>query len=177
MVEFLPPPSLHIIIGLVNKLFIGLAGECKEVAMEWTRSLHIIRDDFHGSHFPGQSCQILLGNVDSLMLLVRTQTKTAIVFKYANALRNLKKVADGCFRRILADDLKESVDKFKSSYIKTGLPITSKAHVTFTHLVEFTGTTKESLLQYTEEAHESIHQEFKKTWSKHSLRDVQHPKY
>ncbi len=60
------------------------------------------------------------------MLLVCSCTKTAVVFKYANALRDLKEVADGCFRKILADDLKECVDKFKSSYIKTGLPIASK---------------------------------------------------
>ena len=57
---------------------------------------------------------------------------------YVSSLREFNKVRKACFGQDLSIDTVEAdVERFKDAYVKTGMSITTKAHILFEHVVPY----------------------------------------
>lgn len=68
IISFIPPPELHILIGVVGHLYNALEKECPEVAVKWLKVCNI--QFFHGlKQFNGNSARQLLKRHKDLKIL------------------------------------------------------------------------------------------------------------
>ncbi len=60
----------------------------------------------------------------------------------------------------------EKIEKFQKSYMDLGIPVTPKIHVICSHVKEFCDRQGHGLGLYSEQASESVHHDFQKTWER-----------
>jgi len=65
VLNIVPPPALHIKLGIVNKLYSELLKLFPRLD-EWPQSLYITKEKYHGHTFEGNECNRLLKNLDML---------------------------------------------------------------------------------------------------------------
>ena len=65
VLNIVPPPALHIKLGIVNKLYSELLKLFPRLD-EWPQSLYITKENYHGHTFEGNECNRLLKNLDML---------------------------------------------------------------------------------------------------------------
>ncbi|CAH1113805.1 unnamed protein product [Psylliodes chrysocephalus] len=113
VLEIIPPPELHLILGAVNKIVNHMQGEFQQETHEWTKLCNVQREITHGgAGFKGNSCKILLNKVDSLRAIC-----TVGCLKYVETLKDFHRVVNECFGTQLNPSYRESIRKFKSSYL------------------------------------------------------------
>lgn len=67
ILDVTPPPELHLLLGVVNTLFSHMLKLFEKEANKWAERCHVQREMTHGSpSFKGNSCRILLNNIDLL---------------------------------------------------------------------------------------------------------------
>ncbi|CAH0551184.1 unnamed protein product [Brassicogethes aeneus] len=76
VLHYIPPPELHILLGIVQKLFDTLKMEYPEVALEWVKRLFI--GFYHYGKFNGNSARKILKNVAILETLHRQQIRGCV---------------------------------------------------------------------------------------------------
>ena len=64
-----------------------------------------------------------------------------------------------------------------NKYMKLSVSVTPKVHAVFYHIEEFCSLTKMGLGPWSEQASESVHQEFTKCWGKYKVKNTDHPMY
>ncbi len=64
----------------------------------------------------------------------------------------------------MADIFRETIDQFKPAYLALNVTISPKNHVIFDHVTQFCEEKKSGLGKFSEQASESVHSDFKKTW-------------
>lgn len=69
VLELIPPMELHLMLGVVNRLFKALL-RVWQGASEWPTQLHLNHQPYHGGDFVGNDCKKLLNNIDLLSDLV-----------------------------------------------------------------------------------------------------------
>ena len=80
--------ELHLLLGVVNPLIKTLC-DLLPKAKEWTSSLHIPIQPFHGGHFNGNDCMKLLRGVSKLQLLSEKEN-------FAQAHGFIQTLTQGC---------------------------------------------------------------------------------
>lgn len=132
--HIIPPPELHLMLGMVNTLYKHLLENCEEDAIMWAKECHVTRDVRHnGSSFNGNACKILLDKVDILVSWGRNLFRMG----YVEAFRNFRAVVQACFSYNLDEEYKEKIEKFRESYLSLKIPVTPKAHAVFFMFVIF----------------------------------------
>ena len=176
VLDIIPPPELHLLIGSVNHLYDHMLKKFPEIATEWAKQCYVYRVDVYRGKlgFQGNQCKKLLNNVDSLeKLFAANQT---IGLEYVDAYKKLLNVVNSCFTNILQDDYKTSLDEFKESFQKLKIPVTPKIHAIFFHVEEFCLSHGLGLGFFNEQAFESVHHDYSQTWTKYKVM-MDNPKY
>ena len=143
-----------------------------DTAMEWARSCHVQKDAQHGGTFDGNSCRLLLKNVDTLD---RINTSLACQ-RFVMAFRMFNCVVQSCFGNELKPGYKEAILLFKQAYLDLNISITPKIHAIFYHIVDFCDKVHVGLGRFSEQASESVHYSFNNEWARHKVNKV-HPEY
>lgn len=173
ILDLIPPPELHLLLGVVNTIFNDMMKKFENVALTWAKNCHVQREVHRGSSgFNGNSCRKLLNNVDNLRSICPLDC-----LKFVKMLENFNAVVKACFTSELKSNYKECIFTFKSSYIDLGIPITPKVHAVFFHIIDFCSKTNVGLGYYSEQAMEAVHHDFKSIWEKKYKININHPDY
>lgn len=172
ILDIIPPPELHLLIGVVNTLYNHMIIEFESNSLAWAQKCSVKRDFVNGSpSFAGNPSKKLLDKVDILSELCDIGC-----LKFVQCYRDFKLVVDACFSDYLKEDYDIYISRFKESYIALHIPITPKVHAVFFHVPDFCAKVKRGLAFYSEQAVESLHSDFKSVWSKYK-RSMDHPNY
>lgn len=160
ILDILPPPELHLMLGVVNKIFDEMLKKCEKIASKWAKLCHVEREITHGSPaFKGNSCKILLSKVDLLRSI-----STIDSLKFVDAFQNFNKVVESCFSANLDPNYLKYIAEFRKSYLDLEISITPKVHAVFFHVGEFCSRVKRGLAFFSEQSLESVHSDFAAFW-------------
>jgi hypothetical protein len=162
MIELMPPPELHLMLGIVNRIYDALnevAGANQ--AYEWGEKHNIIRSQHRGGGLEGNQCKLLLEKSEALLIDLPAHLK-----KYAQALIYFNKVRKSTFGKILGYDFKQDIEAFRVSYMALGINITPKTHIVLSHVGPYCERKGMGLGSVSEQAVESSHFEFKRVFSR-----------
>ena len=169
ILELVPPPELHLMMGPVNTLYNALEKVCDN-SDEWLKSCHVKRSDYHGGAFEGNDCRKLLKKVDWL----RKNTQNDI---FSDAFQSFNDVVASCYGSQLAENYEDKIERFQQCYMNLNIPVTPKVHAVFYHVIDFCKMTGLGLGPWSEQCSESVHHDFKKVWENFKVKDTDHPKY
>jgi hypothetical protein len=194
--------SVHINIGIFNQLFQegeDLFDEDEEnIFHRWAVELYREKADYFGGHFEGNESRYLMTHTAHCYQLVNDKIEARIaVEKEArfNAERDgkadpLKRslqilaVIDSfadlvgkCFGNSLVPGWEVALENFTERYLQFGISVTPKAHCIFDHLQDFCESNDRGLGLTSEQAGESLHQNFKKAWAKRKVKDTKNPRW
>ena len=176
VLDVIPPPELHLLIGVVNHLFSGMKKLWPQ-ASEWPQFFHILPEVYHGGQsFNGPACHKLLQNVDKLEQLAQDKSQFQVQM-WISAFRDFQAVVHGMFGMHLCDNYLELILKFKASCEVLPISITPKIHIVFHHVAQFIQKSFQSLGHSTEQAAESLHRDFSLHWNERFKRNQVHPDY
>jgi hypothetical protein len=92
ILDQLPPPELHLLIGVVNKLMDLLIAQVGlEWTEHWTKSHHIIRHGYSGGGYDGKNSKKILECLDDLSNQV-----PLICLPIIDVLRSFHPIVTGC---------------------------------------------------------------------------------
>ena len=163
VLDILPPPELHLMLGTVNFLYSNLEKKWPEV-IEWPSSLNIEKEAMHGGTFAGNGCRKLLSHIDKLERIVPDEHKDFVA-----AFRSFNDVVVGCFGQCLRDDYKDRISTFRENFEVLRLRPTPKIHSIFFHVSEFCDLKQSGLGTWSEQAFESVHSDFDKHWKRYKV--------
>lgn len=165
ILDVIPPPELHLLLGVVNTLFSNMMEEFKTEADNWAERCHVEQEMTHGSpSFKGNSCRVLLNNTD----LLRSICSLGCL-KYVDAFEKFNEVVKSCFTMDLDPKFAKCIDKFKEAYLALNISVTPKVHAVFFHVEKFCNEHQKGLGFYSEQAMEAVHYDFSKTWAKYKV--------
>ena len=181
VIDVVALPELHLLLGVVNKLFVELKGIDARVAKEWSRNELHLRPAPWSGQFVGNDCHTLLKKTDRLRdianrLPARQRTKRAKINRLADAFQSFQKLVHSCFGNTLHDTWEKDLINFRESYRATGASISPKVHIIIAHLNYFVGKFG-ALGIFSEQAGEAIHHDFKREFQKYNIKDRDNPKY
>jgi hypothetical protein len=164
VLDKMPPPELHLLLGLVNHIYNSLEKEWPEVE-RWAVELGISRRHQPAFSFAGNQCRLLLRKLDVLKSLSPPRK----VFKFIEAFEKLNDVVAACFSHSLHHDYKVKIHQFETVYRTLEISEIVKAHILFRHVPQFLEAKDHGLALYSEQAAESIHYAFWKVWEKYKV--------
>lgn len=172
VLDLIPPPELHLMLGIVNRIFDSLNQQWGEgKAYEWGMNNGIIRVAYRGGNMEGNQCRKLLLKLN---LLEKVLPKS--LHSYLKALKDFDRVRLSCFGQTLQAGYEQSIDDFHKSYLDLKIPVTPKVHALIVHVKQFCKKNNVSLGPYSEQSSESVHADFKEIW-KHNSVDISHPDF
>lgn len=165
ILDLIPPPELHLMIGIVNTLFDHMVKEFGDEAFAWARACYGHRESKKGGHaFNGNGCKKLLDKVDILRSICSIGC-----LKYVEVFDNFRRVVDSCFGTELDIGFTTYIKNFMDSYLALEISVTPKAHIVFFHVPQFCTKYNKPLGFFNEQAIETIHFEFKSFWEKYKV--------
>ena len=189
VLDFVPPPELHILLGITLELYKGLEKELEQngspvSALDWAKSVNAEPTAYHGGAFIGPHCIRLLEGTKKLYELLKSNNALSIGGRFGHALATFNEVRKACFGTVLHKDYKHAMEEFKEAYLKTGLQSQAiKTHICVGHVIQFLDRKKDShpgkgLGHWSEQATETIHSDFDNMYvgSKY-IRPLNHPEY
>lgn len=162
-------PMLHITLGITKKFLDVIESQlCDEEKDVLTRSLKrigIIRSPYHGGALEGRQCRKLLKNIDSLP--IPDSPPKQVLLKFNELLTSV----GGLYR---SDDWQKNLDDLYLAFNESNVNPFEKMHL-LTHICDIlyildsinTCENKPGLSWTSEQAIESSHQHFKKTWERY----------
>ena len=173
IMDLLPPMELHLLLGAVNRLIQHLEERLRETDAQqlldiWLKKLGLSRPSYHGGQFEGNGCRRLLRGTDQLQNLAE-QAGVVCAMPVVVALQALHGVVGSCFGATLADDTEQWIDRFRQAYLNLGIPVTTKVHAIFVHVAPFCRSQGEGLGVVSEQAAESAHADFARTWRRYKV--------
>lgn len=172
IIDIIPPPELHLMLGVVNKLYGHMLRECEDDTEKWAKSCNVSREFVHGSPgFAGNACKTLLNKID----LLRAKCSVHCL-KYVRCFNDFSSVVNSCFSSSLDEKFEVYISEFQRSYLDLAIPITPKVHAVFFHVPHFCRKMEKGLGNYSEQAMESVHHDFKNTWMNYKVHHT-HPDY
>ena len=182
--HIVPPPELHIMIGVVDKLCTLLL--CVWPAFEnWLKKHYILMRGYHGVGFDGNNANRFLSLLD---VLERDVTITAAIniLPIIDCLRKFSLIKSAVFGLELGTDISVKIEDFKSSFFSLqlytkdifdyNLTVSWKIHILVCHILPFVEHNNTSLGNYAEQCGEAVHHKFKKTWVNYK-RTIGHKNY
>ena len=174
VIDLVPPPELHLLLGAVNTMYSGMLSIWPDAAT-WVHKCNVTEDPMHGGCFNGNGCRQLLMKTDILQT-----TAPITVQPFVTAFKSLSDVVSACFGRELDPEFSKYIDTFREDYLELvslGLVnITPKVHAIFHHVSEFCVRNSVGLGRHSEQASESAHSSFNKTFIKYKV-GFQNPNY
>lgn len=171
ILDIYPPPELHLLLGAVNTMYKGLSVEWGG-SDRWPKKLHLEREAYYGGSFTGNSCMILLKNVDTLQSICPLHC-----LRYVDAFRKFYRVVNSCFGFSLNPEYQKFIEDFKNSYLALEISVTPKLHAIFYHVGEFCERRQQGLGLFSEQAFESVHHDFSQVWEDFKVKNIHHPKF
>lgn len=121
----------------------------------------------HGGVINGNGCRRLLKKADFLQA-----GAPLVVQPFTDVFRALDLVTSSCFGSDLSNEFIEHIHDFKEKYLSLVdmryVNVTPKVHAIFHHVPEFC-LKFGALGRHSEQASESVHADFKKTFSKYKI--------
>jgi len=172
MLELVPPPALHLRLGIVNKLYDELLKLFPRLN-DWPKQLHIIREDYHGSSFEGNQCNILLKNLDILLQMIPNS-----LIQFYNCFVAFHDVIVTCFSYVLDPTYVTKIHAFEESYRTLNISCTSKVHILLTHVTEYIkNIANRPLGLYSEQVVEAWHAKFERIYRRYRIKSISSPRY
>lgn len=177
VMDFCALPLLHVLLGVVNRTYNEMMSKLPEVSL-WPQALHIHMEHYHGSSFEGNECKRLLDNIATLndvlnrrqLRQIRPLIRVLEAFKEINSLVH-QDVVD-------TTELRGAVEDFGTSWSSSGMSLTVKAHIIIDHVEDFVSSWgNANISRFSEQAHETAHSAFLKTWSKYRVKEVSNPRF
>ena len=176
VLDVIPPPELHLLLGIVNHLFVGFK-KAWPMASEWPNLIHLKPVAYHGGQsFNGPDCHKLLQSIDKIEELAHLQNAFQAQ-PWIHAFRLFKQVVHSCFGMVLEKNFEEKISSFKSACTELPISITPKLHILFHHVKQFIDLENLPLGIFSEQASESVHHHFGTHWSQRYKRDMMQPDY
>lgn len=174
VIEVIPPPELHLLIGPVNTLY----NELEQIwpqSQDWLKACNVKKTEYHGESFEGNESRALLRNVDRLEeLLPATDLK---VRRYCIAFKSLNEVVGACYGYELHPDYKEKIKNFTNAYLALKIRVTPKVHAVMHHITDFCHLTGRGLGPWSEQTSEAIHHDFNQTWKRFKINGTKNKNY
>ena len=172
VIHVIPPPELHLLLGPTNHLIDALS-KVWPGCIAWLQSLNLYKEEYFGGTYEGNECRKILKNIDSLK-----QKCPREFAQFVTTFETFNEVVKSCYGFELAEDFIERIDEFKQSYLKLkDVSVTPKVHAVFYHIPEFCLFAGRGLGAYSEQAVESLHTEFKKSWESFYVKNTANDKY
>ena len=170
VLEKFPPPELHLLIGVVTKLFKKLLKQWNG-ADRWLSEVHVDREFYHGGSFTGNSVKKLLNNINKLEELAAAEEQCQ---PYIDAFSSFQKVVDARFGNELLEYFEAR--RFEETYLKLDIPVTPKVHIVIFHVPELCNEFRRGLGIYSKQATESVHYDFDSFGEKYKV-NRNHPEF
>ena len=167
----IPPPELHLMLGPVNQIYDELSNVWTD-SNKWLQACHVKQTDYHGGKFEGNDCRKLLRKLDILRELCPQEYE-----QFIETFAQFDEVVHSCYGNDLLPGYEQNILSFKDEFLKLRISVTPKVHAVFYHIEEFCSITKMGLGPWSEQASESVHQEFSKCWNKYKIKNTDHPLY
>ena len=175
ILDILPPPELHLLLGIVNHIFQKMKSVWPN-AEKWPTSLNMKLSPYHGGMFEGNDCGKLLRNVDRLQQLAEAESAFQVI-GFIEALRKFDAVVKSCFGSDLEDDFLEKIQQFQDSNLAIpNASVTPKINVVFHHIKDFVNRHMSPLGIYSEQVVDVAHQDFSHHWQRYKRLPF-HPEY
>ena len=174
VIEVIPPPELHLLIGPVNTLYDGLEKVWPQ-SQDWLKACNVRKTEYHGGSFAGNDSRALLKKVNRLEELYPANNPNAQ--KYSVAFNALNEVVGACYGYDLHPDFEGKIKKFTEAYLDLKISVTPKIHAVMHHVSEFCHLTGRGLGPWSEQTGEAIHHDFKQTWKRFTIKDTQCENY
>lgn len=171
VLSLVPPPSLHIKLGIVNKLYSELLKLFPELD-SWPKSLYITKENYHGNTFEGNECNALLRNLDMLASILPSH-----LLPFHRCFVAFRDVMDACFGSSLDVSHHEKFVEFENSYRSLNISMTTKAHILIRHVPEFLKQKDKPLAPFSEQVVEACHAKFDKLFNSYRTKDIHHSGY
>ena len=165
----LPPPPLHLKLGIFNKIYTTMENHC-EIVKEWSRSINCKKTEFHGGHFQGNEINKHLKNLNALENFLPQN-----MYLFHETLENFKDVIESCFGSDLDPYFEMVIDKFCINYRKLNIGITPKFHIVEKHLKQYIKMTGNPLGIISDQVVEAMHAEFERVLNKYRIKNIDHP--
>lgn len=110
ILEVIPLPELHMLMGVVNHVSTFISGYWPEYK-EWVNGLGCIRRGYHGGTYEGNACRTILKNCDQLSLILPTE-----LLPLLKPLRKFNSLVHGTFGNSLSSNYLQLIDDFRESY-------------------------------------------------------------
>ena len=172
VLNILPPPELHLMIGVVNKMY----AEMEKIWLkseQWLDSCNVKKEAYHGGTFAVNESRKLLKNVNRLEVL----SPPSQCENYVVAFKSFNEVVASCYGKELRPDFLDKIRIFTRDYMRLGISVTPKVHAVMYHVGEFCALTGMGLAPWSEQTGESVHHDFNETWKKFKVNNVQRPIY
>ncbi len=104
VLDVVPPPELHLLLGITNKIFDELNSAWgKDKAYKWAYNQCIVRVEYRGGSMEGNQCQMVLKKAATLCQELPEHLK-----KFGLALDQFSQVVEGCFSQVLHEDYRKA---------------------------------------------------------------------
>jgi hypothetical protein len=113
ILKIIPPPVLHLMMGVVNNIYSAMNKDVPEVCKKWAGICHVQKEAFYGGSFNGNSCRLLLAKVDVLRSICPLNC-----LKYVQCLCTFELVVKSCFGNNLLNNFENVIQQFKSDFIQ-----------------------------------------------------------
>lgn len=172
------PPTLHILLGIVNKIYHELL-KISPITEMWPKSLNLHYEQYHTGMFEGNECKKLLENLPLLRSFIDEPKVLEQADPLIRILESFSEVNNLLFQQVVEQDkLTVATEHFGEAWKASGLNLTTKAHLVVTHLSSFVKQMKgQKIAIFSEQAHEAVHAEFFKTWSRYLVKEPTNPTF
>lgn len=178
--EHIPPPELHLHLGISNHLFKSLP---ESVQNEWLEEGGVTRPNYHSGDLLGNDCDKLLKSVKNLRKILKQKSETNSLttsqlegaYETADLIELFEEVKHKCFGKKLLPGWNEAISKLRRAWKCQDISVTPKVHILFAHVPSFCREFG-ALGQFNEQALESVHADFcMRAWEKYKVRDLDRP--
>ena len=171
VLNIVPPPSLHIKLGIVNKLYSELQKLFPQLD-QWPAALYIQQESYHGNTFEGNECNRLLKNLDMLRNMLPPH-----LISYYECFLAFRDAMHACLGYSIDPDFKEKVSKFEQTYMALDISVTTKVHIMTRHVPEYLEKHCKPLGHFSEQVVEQCHAKFDRLFNSYRIKNIQHPNY
>lgn len=99
VINIIVPPELHLMLGVVNKLYELLLQVFPEAAIEWAKQCSVEKNSNFASGFNGNNCKTLLNNTNKLENIFKSNNNfsTDVKENFLLSFKSLNELVKSCF--------------------------------------------------------------------------------
>lgn len=167
LLDIYPPPSLHILLGVVNMILEKLKRIWGDMNVKnWLKTHNIVQSPFYDGQLQGNQCRSVLKKAGDLELALPRSLGI-----YAISLSRFNEVVNSCYTNVLSVSYELDIKRFNDAFEKLALDKTTKVHIVTDHFVQFLKPRSIGMSVFSEQAVESAHNLFSKIWENYKVTD------